>query len=73
MAPAGLLRLLFKDMAEEVLLGGQRVVPTKAEAHGFVFHYPRLEEALYKALALPKARKKKHDKLLGEARPQRGH
>jgi uncharacterized protein (TIGR01777 family) len=38
--PAAPLRLLGGDMAEELLLGGQRVVPDKALKHGFVFRYP---------------------------------
>ncbi|WP_299623517.1 TIGR01777 family oxidoreductase [Pelagibius sp.] len=49
-APARPLRILLGDFAEEVLLGGQRVLPAKAEAHGFVFRHPRLDGALEKAL-----------------------
>jgi hypothetical protein len=44
--PAFALRLLFGEMAEEVLLGGQRVMPRRAEAEGFAFVRPRLDEAL---------------------------
>jgi uncharacterized protein (TIGR01777 family) len=44
--PAFALRLLFGAMAEEVLLGGQRVMPRRAEAEGFTFVRPRLDEAL---------------------------
>ena len=44
--PAGLLRLLAGDFARELLLGGQRVLPVKAEAAGFVFRYPTLQSAL---------------------------
>lgn len=45
-APAWLLRGIGGDFAEELLLGGQRVVPDKALASGFVFRSPDLEEAL---------------------------
>ena len=34
------------DLAEELLLGGQRVVPEKALKHGFVFRHPTLRAAL---------------------------
>ncbi len=44
--PAAPLRLLAGDMAEELLLTGQRVVPEKALKHGFVFRYPSLRGAL---------------------------
>ena len=45
-APAAPLRLVFGDFAEELLLGGQRVVPTNALATGFRFHYPEIDGAL---------------------------
>ena len=45
-APAFALRLAFGEMADEALLGGQRVVPARAMAEGFAFRYPRLGEAL---------------------------
>jgi len=44
--PAAPLRLLGGDFAKELLLGGQRVLPAKALASGFIFRYPRLDEAL---------------------------
>jgi len=44
--PAFALKLLFGEMAESLLLTGQRVVPSKAEAEGFVFHQPELDAAL---------------------------
>lgn len=44
--PGLVLRILFGQMAEELLLTGQRVVPRRAEAMGFRFQYPTLEEAL---------------------------
>jgi hypothetical protein len=43
--PAPFLRLAG-GFAEELLLGGQRAVPAKAEASGFVFRDPTLQSAL---------------------------
>ena len=48
--PALALRLALGEMADEMLLGGQRVLPAKAQALGFTFRYPRLEPALREAL-----------------------
>jgi len=44
--PALVLKLMFGEMAESLLLTGQRVVPAKAEAEGFEFQYRELEPAL---------------------------
>jgi uncharacterized protein len=44
--PAGLLHRLAGGFADELLLGGQRVLPAKLETAGFVFRYPTLEGAL---------------------------
>jgi uncharacterized protein len=44
--PAGLLRRVGGDFADELLLGGQRVVPNKALSNGFVFRYQSLRSAL---------------------------
>jgi uncharacterized protein len=52
-APAFALRLLFGQMADEVLLGGQRVMPARAAREGFVFEYPNLPRALAHALGRP--------------------
>ncbi len=43
--PAFAIRLLFGEMAITVL-EGQRVAPERLEKEGFVFHFPRIEEAL---------------------------
>ena len=43
--PAGLLRSLGGDFANELLLGGQRVLPNKALSHGFVFRHETLRSA----------------------------
>jgi len=43
--PGWVLKLLFGEMAEELLLSGQRVVPDLALAKGFTFNYPKLDSA----------------------------
>ena len=44
--PALALRLMFGEMADTMLLAGQRVLPRKLLAAGFQFRHPTLEEAL---------------------------
>jgi uncharacterized protein len=44
--PARLLRLLAGDLADELLLGGRRVLPDKAQASGFKFRHETLRSAL---------------------------
>ncbi|MDB5703056.1 MAG: hypothetical protein JWN66_172 [Sphingomonas bacterium] len=44
--PALPLRLMLGDLADELMLGGQKVLPVKAVFHGFRFRYPRIEEAV---------------------------
>lgn len=50
-APAFALRLLFGEMADAMLLGGQRVMPIAATRLGFVFRHGTLDEALRALLA----------------------
>jgi uncharacterized protein (TIGR01777 family) len=45
-APAFALRLALGEMADALLLSGQRAVPAKAEHLGFGFRYPQLDQAL---------------------------
>jgi uncharacterized protein (TIGR01777 family) len=45
-APAFALRLLLGEMADALLLSGQRAVPARAERGGFAYRYARLEDAL---------------------------
>jgi uncharacterized protein (TIGR01777 family) len=45
-APAALLHRLAGAFADELLIGGQRVLPAKAEDSGFVFRHPALAGAL---------------------------
>lgn len=44
--PAFALRLALGEMADALLLTGQRVMPKKAEETGYRFHHPLLSEAL---------------------------
>ncbi len=43
--PCGLLRRVGADFANELLLGGQRVLPNKALRNGFVFRHEMLRSA----------------------------
>jgi uncharacterized protein (TIGR01777 family) len=45
-APAFALRLALGEMADALLLSGQRAVPAKAERLGFQFRYTKLDDAL---------------------------
>lgn len=45
-APAFALRLMFGEMAEEMLLGGQRVVPGRLPTEGFHFESRTIDECL---------------------------
>ena len=45
-APAFALRLLLGEMADALILSGQRVLPAKATRAGFQFRYPDLDSAL---------------------------
>ena len=48
--PGFVLELVFGQMADEVLLGGQRVIPARLAREGFTFAYPNLEQSLRHAL-----------------------
>ena len=48
-APSGLLKSVLGERAD-MLLGGQRVLPTRITAQGFRFAYPRLDMALQSLL-----------------------
>jgi hypothetical protein len=48
--PAFAARLMFGEMADELLLASARIQPTKLLASGYQFHYPELEEALQHVL-----------------------
>lgn len=49
--PALAARLAFGEMADEMLLGGARVLPARLEASGFRFRHPTIEGALRHILA----------------------
>lgn len=49
--PANLLQAVFGDMADEILLSGQRTVPARLLDAGFTFGHVELEAALRDALA----------------------
>lgn len=44
--PAAILRLALGEMARELLLASQRVVPARLQASGFAYAYPTLPQAL---------------------------
>ncbi len=44
--PAAALRLMLGEMADEILLRGQRVEPARLLAAGFEFRYPDVDSAL---------------------------
>lgn len=44
--PAFIVKLLFGEMGEELLLSGQHVVPTRLLNAGFKFNYPDIDSAL---------------------------
>ena len=48
--PATILHHLAGAFADELLLGGQRVIPDKAQASGFIFRHETVRSALDAAL-----------------------
>lgn len=48
--PGFLLRLALGEMADELLLNGQRVIPRRLQEAGFEFRYPCLREAMSQLL-----------------------
>ncbi len=53
--PAFALRLAMGEMADGLLLSGQRAVPARALSLGFRFRYESLEAALRQALGVPQS------------------
>jgi uncharacterized protein (TIGR01777 family) len=53
--PAFGVRLLFGEMGEALLLGGQRVEPERLKSSGYQFQYSQLQTALSHALQKPTA------------------
>ena len=50
MVPAFALRLVFGQMADEVLLASQKAIPKRLTEAGFTFKYPQLQAALEAAI-----------------------
>ena len=48
--PGFILRLFLGQMAEELVLNGQKSVPARLEKSGYTFHYSNLEQALAETL-----------------------
>ena len=48
--PAFVLRLAFGDMADEIMLEGQQVIPQKAIESGYVYLYPTIDSSLQNCL-----------------------
>jgi NAD dependent epimerase/dehydratase family enzyme len=48
--PAFAARLAFGEMADEMLLASQKVMPKRLSQAGFQFKYPQLEDAIRKYL-----------------------
>jgi len=46
--PAFVLRAIFGEMAEEMIIQGQKVLPKKALSSGFVFSFPTVQQSLEK-------------------------
>lgn len=44
--PAPIMRLMIGEMADELLINGQRVLPDRLTASGFAFTYPSIDDAL---------------------------
>jgi len=44
--PSLIMRILLGEMAENLLLGGQRVLPLELQKSGYAFYYPDLDSAL---------------------------
>jgi NAD dependent epimerase/dehydratase family enzyme len=55
-APAALLHRLAGAFADELLIGGQKVLPAKAEDSGFQFQHATLASAFAAMLGGPKGR-----------------
>ncbi|WP_177208154.1 TIGR01777 family oxidoreductase [Pseudoalteromonas denitrificans] len=51
--PGKLLSLMIGELADEVLITGQRVMPAKIQSKGFNFTYPELNTALDELIGLP--------------------
>ena len=48
--PAFVVKTVFGEMGEEMLLGGVRALPSKLVKSGFEFEHPTIDEAIKSAL-----------------------
>lgn len=71
--PAMPLRLALGDFAEELLLGGQRVQPDKAEQSGFKFRSPTIEAALQAAIPIKTDRPINENRQVRKGSSQKAH
>ena len=49
--PAPVMRIMLGEMADELLINGQRVLPDRLTQNGFSFTYPTIDTALHAILA----------------------
>lgn len=49
--PAAIIRVMLGEMADELLINGQKVLPERLEGSGFTFSYPTIDDALHAILA----------------------
>lgn len=50
--PKFILKLILGQMAKELLLSDQRVIPEKLQTEGFIFFYPEIENAIHEFVVL---------------------
>jgi len=46
--PEFVLKIIFGEMAEEIMINGQKELPKKAISYGFEFSYPTIQQSLSK-------------------------
>jgi len=51
--PGFVMRILLGEVADELLLAGQQVLPKRLEAAGFTFHYPNIDGAVGQLVGKP--------------------
>lgn len=49
--PATVMRIMLGEMADELLINGQKVLPQRLTNSGFTFSYPHIDDALHAILA----------------------
>ena len=51
--PGFVMRVMLGEVADELLLAGQKVLPKRLEAAGFSFHYPDIDSAVGQLVGKP--------------------